>query len=401
MKKGTIKKTSSAFHNLRLVMAESAITAGLLAMSVITPFFNSIGLNNQQIAEVQIYFTVVVVFLNIPMGYVADRISRKWANIIGDFGHAIVYLAYSQVASFAGAVICECLCGIAAALSDGVDQSLIKHFVGKISHETGESETKLLKSKTAKLEVYKQVCNLTLLILGGPIGAISLRLALALSSANQFIGGTISIFIKDDSEKLCPSHKNPLKDIYSIARAAMKNQPLRTRIFAYAVGREMTHGIIWIATPLFLKAGIPMEIVSFAWAFNAIMCIVGAKLAGRYSKRLSDAKIMAVPIALMSVSMFIMGVHLNIFTVWLYGVMGITQGWTAATLAPMVQKHTKASEQTSILSITKTIAELLYIPAVWIIGRVADIKLEYGLFATLIIFLPLGLIIINKLKQGV
>lgn len=401
MKKRLSKTLDFAHRNLRLAIAESAVTAGLLAMSVFTPFFNSIGLNNQQVSEVQIYFTIVVVLLNVPMGYIADRVSRKWANIIGDFGRAIVLLIYSQVATFAGAVICECLCGVAAALSDGVDQSLIKHFVGKISHETGESEAKLLKAKTAKLEVYRQLCNLVLLILGGPIGAISLRLALALSAVNHCIGGIISIFIKDDSEKLCPKHKNPFKDIYEITKDAMKNQPLRTRIFAYAVGREMTHGIIWIATPLFLKAGIPMEIVSFAWAFNALMCILGAKLAGKYGKNLSDVQIMIVPVVLMSISMLIMGLHLSIFTVWLYGAMGITQGWTATTLVPMVQKHAKPSEQTSILSVTKTLAQLLYIPVVWIIGYVADMKLEYGLFATLIIFLPLGLIIIQKLKQDV
>ncbi len=395
------KNTKAAYRNLRLTMAESAITAGLLAMSIFTPFFNSIGFNNQQISEVQIYYTIVVVLLNIPMGYIADRISRKWANIIGDFGHAIVFLAYSQAATFAGVVICECLCGIAAALSDGVDQSLIKHFAGKISKETGESETKLLKSKTAKLEVYKQFCNLVLLILGGPIGAISLRLAIALSAVNYLLGGVISIFIKDDSEKLCPRHKNPLKDIGEIAKTAMKDRPLRTRIFAFAIGREMTHGIIWIATPLFLKAGIPMSIVSFAWAFNALMCILGAKIAEKYGKNLSDVRIMVVPVALMSISMLIMGLHLNIITVWLYGAMGITQGWTAATLTPMVQKHAKPSEQTSILSITKTLAQLLYIPVVWAIGYVADFKLEYGLFATLVIFLPLGLIIIKKLKQDV
>ncbi len=402
MKKQLYSKTvKSARRNLRLIMAESAVTAGLLAMSVFTPFFNSIGLNNQQISEVQICFTIVVMILNIPMGYIADRISRKWANIIGDFGHAVILLIYSQVASFAGAVICECLCGIAHALSDGVDQSLIKHFVGKISQETGESENKLLRTKTAKLEVYKQSCNLLLLILGGPIGAISLRLALALSSVNYFIGGIVSIFIEDDSEKLRPNHKNPFKDIYEIMKTAIKNQPLRTRIFAYAVGREMTHGIIWIVTPLFLKAGIPMEVVSFAWAFNSLMCILGANLAVRYGKNLSDAKIMAIPVALMSISMFVMGLHLSLATVWLYGAMGVIQGWTAATLTPMVQKYAKPSEQTSILSVTKTLSQLLYIPVVWIIGYVADIKLEYGLFATLIIFLPLGLIIIKKLKQDV
>lgn len=402
MKKNYLQRSiKSTYRNLRLTMAESAVTAGLLAMSVFTPFFNSIGLNNQQISEVQIYFTIVVVLLNIPMGYIADRVSRKWANIIGDFGHAITLIIYSQVAGFAGAVICECMCGIFSALSDGVDQSLIKHFVDKISQETGESKTKLLKSKTAKLEVYRQSCNLILLALGGPIGAISLRLAIGLSAANHIVGGIVSIFIEDDSEKFLPKHKNPLRDIFYIAKGAMKDRPLRTRIFAYAVGREITHGIIWIVTPLFLKAGIPIEIVSFAWAFNAFMCILGARLAVRFSKNLSDVQVMVVPILLMSISMLTMGLHLNIFTVWLYSAMGITQGWTAATLTPMVQRYAKPSEQTSVLSITKTLSQLLYIPVVWIIGFVSDIKLEYGLFATFIIFLPLGLIIIKKLKQNV
>lgn len=393
--------SASARKNLSLVMAESAVTGGLLAMSVFTPFFNSIGLNNQQISEVQIYFTVVVILLNIPTGYIADRLSRKWANIIGDFGHAIILLAYSSVASFAGAVICECICGIAAALSDGVDQTLIKHFTSKISQHTGESETKLLKSKTAKLEVMKQTCSLILVALGGPIGAISLRLALALSSVNYFLGGILSIFIVDDSEKLKPEHKNPFKDIKRITKSTFQNGPLRTRVFAYAVGREMTHGIIWIATPLFLKAGVPIELVSFAWAFNALMAIFGARLASRFNKKLSDATTLLVPTMLMTSSMLIMGVHLGLGTVWLYGLMGITQGWTAASLMPMVQKYAKPSEQTSILSITKTLAQLLYIPVVWVIGYVADFKLEYGLFATVAIFLPISLIIIKKLKTSV
>ena len=395
------KHISKNLKNLRLVMAESAVTAGLLAMSVFTPFFESIGFSNQEISEVQIYFTLVLMLFNTPMGYVADRLSRKWANVIGDLGHAIVLLAYSQVASFAGAVICECFCGITSALSDGVDQSLIKHFVGKISQETGESEKNLLRQKTAKVEVYKHICNLFLLTLGGPIGAISLRLAIALSAINYIIGGIISVFIEDDSEKLRPEHKNPLKDIIRVAKSTIKNQALRTRIFAFVVGNEMTHGIIWIATPLFLKAGIPISLVSLVWGFNTFMGVLGANLASRYGKKLSDAQSVVIPVVLMSVSMLIMATNLNVFTVWLYGAMGIIRGWTAVALVPMVQKHIKASEQTSVLSIMKTLSQLLYIPVVWVIGHVADIKLEYGLFATVIIFLPLGLIAIKQLNHNV
>lgn len=390
---------SQAKLNLRLIMSESAITAGLLAMSVLTPFYNSIGLNNEEIAFTQMIFTVAAIIFNIPLGYFADRRSRKWANVIGDFGHGIFLLAYAAMGNFIGVVICEILVGVMSALSDGVDQSLLKHFAGKIAKSTGESETRILKSKTAKLECYKNLCTLFLLILGGPIGAISLRLAIALSSVNYFIGGILSLFIKDDSEKLRPQHKNPLKDMLAIAKTALKTKPLRWRIFAYAIGRELTHGIIWIATPLFLQAGVPLELVSFVWAFNSLMALLGAYLAGKFSHKLTDSQIMIVPILLMTISMGIMGIHLNIVTVWLYGLMGITQGWTGSTIIPMIQKHAKSSEQTSVLSLTKVLAQLLYIPVVWIIGVAADIHLEYGLFVTLIIFLPLGLIIIKKLKS--
>ena len=81
--------------------------------------------------------------------------------------------------------------------------------------------------------------------------------------------------------------------------------------------------------------------------------------------------------------------------------MGIVRGWEVSTLSPMVQKYTKPSEQTSVLSLAKVFAEILYIPVVWFIGFVADIRIENGLFASLAIFLPLGLIIVNRLRKSV
>ena len=391
----------SARKNLHLVMTEASITAGLLAMSVFTPFFNSIGLDNRQISETQILYTIVLFLLNVPMGYVADRVSRKWANIIGDFGRAITLLLYSQVCTFGGAVMCECLCGISSALSNGVDSSLIEHFTDKISQQTGESKKALLESKTAKLQIYRQFFNVFLLLLGGPIGAIDLRLAIALSSVNYLAGGIISIFIKDDSEKLHPEHKDPFKDMARVLKTAMKNKSLRTRLFAYAIGRELTHGIIWIVTPLFLKAGVPIGFVSSAWALNAATCILGARFAAFCSKnkKLTDAQIMLLPTVLMSVSMLVIGLNLNIVTVWFYGLMGVVNGWTSSTLIPMVQRHTKRSEQTSIISFAGTLAQMIYIPVVWLVGYVSDIKLEYGPLVMLVIFLPLGLIMTKKLKD--
>lgn len=392
------KKLTEAKRNLYLVMSESAVTAGLMAMSVLTPFFNSVGLNNEQISLTQIVFTVFVMILNIPTGYIADRISRKWANIIGDFGHGFLFIAYAFTNNFLGIVICESLIGVMSALSNGVDQSLLKHFSGKLAKETGVSEGRILKSKTAKLTLYQQICSMVLLALGGPIGAIDLRLAIALSSVNQFVGGIISIFIKDDSEKLVPVHKNPAKDMLRVIKTALKSAPLRLRLFAYAIGREATHGIIWIVTPVFMQAGVPLSLVSLAWVFNSGMCMVGAYLASKFSHKLTDSQIFVIPIIMVTVSMLVMGININIITVWFYGLMGITNGWTASTLSPMLQKHAKPSEQTSVISFAQVLANLVYIPVVWVVGFMSDIRLEYGLLAVVVMFLPIGLLITRKLK---
>ncbi len=73
----TNQKLSTIYRNLKLVMFESAITAGLLSMSIMTPFYHSIGLSQLEISWTQIIFTLVMLVLDLPLGYVADRFSRK------------------------------------------------------------------------------------------------------------------------------------------------------------------------------------------------------------------------------------------------------------------------------------------------------------------------------------
>ena len=93
------------------------------------------------------------------------------------------------------------------------------------------------------------------------------------------------------------------------------------------------------------------------------------------------------------------GFGINPATIGFYIIMGLVLGWTGATMMPMVQNHAKASEQTTVCSFAKVVAQLLYAVAVWVIGRAADIRLEYAALATLIIFLPLGLIVLSKIRR--
>lgn len=382
-----------AKRNLKLVMLESALTAALLSMSIMTPFFYSIGFSQLQISQTQVIFTVVMVFLNLPTGWLADRFSRKWANVIGDFGVALTFIAYAMSQNFLMVVVCECSLGFFMALSQGVDQSLLRHFCQKIN----PSED-FFRQKTARLNCWHYVVMLVLVWLGGPIGAISLRLAVALSGVPYIIGGIASLMVADDSKKLV-TDKNPFRDMLRIVVSSFRNQPLRLRIFTYAIGREMTHAVIWVFTPLLIVAGVPLAIVSTAWALNAMASLLGARLATKFGFKLKDWQIFALPLVIMAVSMSIIGIHLNIITIWFYLLMGVVQGWTGATLIPLVQHYTCPEEQTSVISLTSIVGRLVYIPTSLLVGWVGDWQLARTPLVVLLCFAPVGLFLTFHLAR--
>ena len=389
-----MQKEKETKRNIRLVMLETIITAGMLAMAIMTPFFLSIGLNQEEIALTQMIFTVVVMILNIPLGWVADRFSRKWANIIGDLICAVTLLCYSQVQSFWQVVACETVLGIGMAFSQGVDSSLLKHFCDK-----EDRSGVFFKRKFASMAMWSQIATLLIMLLGSPIGAISFRLAIGLSSVPLFVGAILSFFVKDDSPRIAKSEKGALRQMVGIIGESVRKPQLRKRIFAYAVARESTHGIIWVFTPLMLAVGIPMSIVSLGWGVNYIAAAASAYIAKKHSAKLKDWQNFIIPILLVSSASLVLFLHLDVITVWLYALFGMAQGWTSATAMPMVKENTKAEEQASVESFARVCSQLLYIGAVWIINRAADVDIRYALLATVLIFLPIAIPVAISLNK--
>lgn len=386
-------RKNNAKFNARLVILESAATAGILAVPIMTPFYLSIGLNQEQIAMSQMAFTVVAMLLNLPLGWVADRFSRKWANVIGDMMVALSLLLYSTAQSFWFVVLCESICGIGCALSQGVDSTLLKHFT-----EKDDPSGKLFKDKFGKMTSMNQIATLVVMLLGGPIGAIDFRLAIALSAIPYVFGAIFSLLIQDDSEKLA-AESNPVRDIAKLVKRNISNGKLRVRIIAYAVAREVTHGIIWVFTPLMLAVGVPLAIVSMGWVINYVAAYLGTRLARHFARRLSDWQLFVVPIALVSTASLIMFFDLNMVTICLYACFGLAQGWSATTMMPLIKEHVRAAEQSSVESLARVVAQLLYIGAVWAINRAADLDVRYALLATVVIFVPLAIPIAAKLRK--
>lgn len=377
--------------NLIKIILETILTSIGAGFSVatITIFWNSIGMDQKAIGFVQMAFTIVICCLDIPMGYLADRCNRKLLNIIGDIGVAGAFVFYAFAQNIYMALIAECLLGLFTAMTNGVDQSFIKFNCDKI-----DSTGKLFKKLNIKIHTARYIALLIVTALGGIIAKYNIRLSIGISFLPYFLGGLIALGIKDYNEKMVVKHKNPLKDmIYAI-----KEKESRIYLISYILGKEITHSQIWVFTPLLIMVGVPIEIVSIGWILNYAMQIIGSKFSEKMIN-MKTSKKFAIPIIIEIVWMIILVINTNVVTVWLFALNGFVHGLIEGNLVTSLQENTKNEIQTSVMSVASTGARLLYIPLVYVINYLGNIKLEFALLGVCIIFIPLCLITFIKLEN--
>lgn len=382
-------------RNLIKIILETILTSIGAGFSVatITIFWNSIGMDQKAIGFVQMAFTIVICCLDIPMGYLADRCNRKLLNIIGDIGAAGAFVFYAFAQNIYMALIAECLLGLFMAMTNGVDQSFIKFNCDKI-----DSTGKLFKKLNVKIYTARYIALLIVTALGGIIAKYNIRLSIGISFLPYFLGGLIALGIKDYNEKMVVKHKNPLKDMIYAIKEIIKEKEARVYLISYILGKEITHSQIWVFTPLLIMVGVPIEIVSIGWILNYAMQIIGSKFSEKMIN-MKTSKKFAIPIIIEIVWMIILVINTNVVTVWLFALNGFVHGLIEGNLVTSLQENTKNEIQTSVMSVASTGARLLYIPLVYVINYLGNIKLEFALLGVCIIFIPLCLITFIKLEN--
>lgn len=382
--------------NLTKIVLETVLSSigAAFCVPIITVFWNSIGMDQKAIGFVQMVFTISIFCLDIPMGYIADRFNRKMLNVIGDIGVAVAFFFYAFAQNIYMALISECLLGLFMAMTNGVDQSFIKYNCDKID-ETGN----LFKKVNIKVYTARYIALFVATILGGFIAKFSLRLCIAASFLPYFIGGIIGIGIKDFNGKLEVKHKNPIKDMLHSIKEIVKERKTRTFLISYMLGKEITHAQIWVFTPLLMMCNVPIEIVSIGWAINYLMQIIGSKLSEKMI-HYKPTKKFAIPIVIEFVWMIILIINTNIVTVWLFALNGFVHGMVEGNMATSLQESAKDEIQTSVMSVASTGARILYIPLVYVINYLGEIKLQLALVGVCILFFPLCFISFIKLRKS-
>ena len=382
-------------RTLTIIMLESALTYSgvLICIPVITVFWNSVGMNQFFIGISQMICAATLFLFDVPMGYVADRFSRKALNVIGDFGIAATFVFYAFAQNFWMVIAGEVLCGLFLAMSGGVDKAFLKIYADRI-----DSTGKLFKEKTAQLAIWQIVCMCIAIATGMFIARYSIRWTILAVSVPFLIAAALALTVKDIGEKIVAKHTNYLKDMLENFKFVVKNAEVKWLIYSYAIGLEVTHPIIWALTPLLTKAGVPVWLVGIGWILWYGLAPLGALFAQKTQHWKTSSQVF-IPFLIVSLASLPVILFSNMTTTFFFTISGVSFGIVNIYIMPKIQAKTEEKYQTTVISIAATAARLIYMPIVFITNYFGNIAPHYILLATILIFAPLTLLAWVKLRE--
>jgi len=359
----------------------------MLYMPIVVPFYESNGLGMKDIMVLQAVYSVAIVVLEVPSGYLADVIGRRKTLIIGAVFGTIGFTTYSLSHGFAGFLIAEIILGIGQSCISGADSAMLYDSLLEKGQE--KKYTRFEGWITSLGNIAEAVAG----ILGGLLATITLRVPYIAQSFVAFIALPAAITLVEPARKV-PLIKAGMKEILQIARfAVIEDRTLRRNIFFSAVTGTATLTMAWFAQPFFEYTKVDLAWFGILWtALNLTVAItsytahhIEARLGFRWSVALIA---LLIPAGYLALSRFHLPVGISVLFAFY-----LVRGFATPVLKDYINRVTESQIRATVLSVRNFVIRLLFALTGPLLGWIKDVySLPQALALAGFIFLTFSMI---------
>ena len=241
-------------RNIRILYALAFFQTFMLISPVLVPFFESLGLSLSEIFYLQAIYASVIVLLEAPSGYLADRFGRRAVLLIGSIANGAGYAWLVFADGFMGLIIFEMILGVAISMMSGADLALLYDSERALRENEGEDNG----NSIAHMSSTKAFANGAGALLGGAMAMWSFDAIVLAQAAVSWICLLLALVLVEpaDSDGESVSTRLNVGDIY---RHVMKGDPvLRQVFFAIPVYNLFTFLVIWLVQPYWESRGLSL-----------------------------------------------------------------------------------------------------------------------------------------------
>ncbi len=358
----------------------------MLYMPIVVPFYEDNGLSMKDIMVLQAIYSIAIVVLEIPSGYLADVIGRRKTLIIGAIFGTIGFATYSFSFGFVGFLIAEIILGIGQSCISGADSAMLYDSL----LERGE-EKKYTRFE-GRITSLGNIAEAMAGILGGLLAAITLRVPYFAQSFVAFIALPAAISLVEPVRKI-PLIKAGVMEIVHIARFALFiDKPLRRNILFSAITGTATLTMAWFAQPFFEYTNFDIIWFGLLWTSLNLTVAITSYTAYRIEQKLGQTRTiliiaLMIPLGYLALSRF----HSPSGLIILY-IFYLIRGYATPVLKDYINRITASNIRATVLSVRNFVIRLLFALVGPFLGWVKDLySLPQALTLAGFIFLVLSI----------
>ncbi len=355
-------------RNIRLIKIHTICTNMLFVLPVIVLYYQAIGLGFREFLIGEAVFSAVVLFAEVPSGWISDTWKRRSTLILGAF-FGICGLSLLMIAdNFWMATAAQGIIGLAVALNSGTNTALLYDTL----HEEGrEDDYRRVDGDRHSFGIYGTALSC---IVGALLFSLHPKLPLLFDILIMLVAMIAIACVREPKRHQKSVEKHVFRDLYETMKYALSGHPEITGIIMVStVVLCTTKLMLWAQQPYYTMIGIPVE-----W-FGVIMAgsFALGGMAGQFSHRIehwgSNRAALGFAALVLSLACFAL-------ILWPLAALAVPLFLTGtlayATMTPRINNainsRVGSERRATILSTASLMVHLLFIPTSVLVGYLSD-----------------------------
>ena len=329
-------------------------------------FYQSHGVDLEQAVLLKTILSLSILFLEVPSGYIADRLGRKFCLITGSAVWLCGWLCYCTGNSFIAFAIAEILAGVAVSLISGADTAIAYETLLELNQE---SFYRHLEGRFVAIAgISEAVCGL----IGAAVAEINLVYPFYLQTVCLVCYLCLSSTLVEPKRHIETANTKQVRLITIITDVFIERPSLRWLILLSSIFSIATFLIVWLSQGYFQEINLPIAAMGWTWAIFHLLMSLASINARRIENLLGIKQALLILVLLLGAAYIFLGKITTIQGIIFIALIYIVRGVRSPLTLNLINQQVPSAIRATVLSLSSFTFHLGFAIFAPVIGAISS-----------------------------